>query len=193
MNITGILLAAGASTRFGSNKLLHRLPPDGQTILEKAAQNLASVSNHLHIICDPHNQIFTPYLNNLGYEYIDNPRTELGMGTSIACGVKATAHADAWLITLGDMPFIRPQTIKRISLALAAGNKIVAPFYQGQRGHPVGFSRDYYAQLCSLNLDSGAGNIIKDNPNDVFSIEVDDPGICQDVDQLSDINSRFRS
>ena len=97
-------------------------------------------------------------------------------------------HSDAWLIVLGDMPFIKPQSIAKIAQALVAGDKIVAPYYHGQRGHPVGFSRDYYSQLSSLDRDAGARNIIKDNQNNLTTIEINDPGICMDVDRRSDLN-----
>jgi len=185
--ITGILLAAGASTRFGGNKLLCPLD-DGKTIIERSARNLAAVIPDLIIINDPHNRALTQHLKTLDFTQLDNPQATLGMGASIACAVEATSHSDAWLIALGDMPFIRPQSIAKIAQALAAGDKIVAPFNCGQRGHPVGFSKDYYSQLSSLDTDSGARYIIKDNQKDLTAIEIDDPGICMDIDHRSDLN-----
>ena len=186
--ITGILLAAGASTRFGGNKLLCALD-DGKTIIERSALNLATVIPDLIIIYDAHNQALTQHLKTLHYTLINNPQAALGLGASIACGVKATKHSDAWLIALGDMPLIKPQSISKINQALVTGDKIVAPFYRGQRGHPVGFSRDYYSQLSSLDTDTGARDIIKDNQNDLTAIEIDDPGTCFDVDHRSDLKS----
>lgn len=185
--ITGVLLAAGASTRFGGNKLLCALD-DGKTIIERSAQNLAAVISDLIIVNDPQNQALTQHLKTLDFSFVNNHQATRGIGTSIACGVKAMKHSDAWLIVLGDMPFIKPQSIAKIAQALVAGDKIVAPYYHGQRGHPVGFSRDYYSQLSSLDRDAGARNIIKDNQNNLTTIEINDPGICMDVDRRSDLN-----
>ena len=184
--ITGIVLAAGASRRFDGNKLLFPLD-DGKTIIEQSARNLAKVISDLIIIHDPHNHALTQHLKTLDYTLIDNPQAALGMGASIACGVKATKHSDAWLIALGDMPYVNPKSIAKITQALAAGEKIVAPFYCGQRGHPVGFSKDYYSQLSSLDTDTGARIIIRNNQNDLTPLEIDDPGICMDVDRRSDL------
>ncbi len=188
MNITGILLAAGASTRFGSDKLLYQLNDKGPTIIEKSAQNLVAVINNIVIIIDPQNQALTQHLNTLQYPIIHNPLAKLGIGSSIACGVKATKHADAWLIALGDMPFIQAQSIQQVSRALGMKNKIIAPFFHGKRGHPVGFSKNYYTQLSVLTKDSGAHSIIKDHADNLIAIDLDDSGICMDIDRRCDLN-----
>jgi molybdenum cofactor cytidylyltransferase len=81
-----------------------------------------------------------------------------GMGDAIAAAVTATQDADGWLILPADMPMVPPGVV----LAVADGLKnrakpaIVAPFFQGQRGHPVGFSKSCQSDLLDLRGDFGA-------------------------------------
>src|SRR5947208_4959013 len=83
--------------------------------------------------------------------------------SSLACGVQATPDADGWLVALADMPWIKPSTIRTLAAALTAGADIVAPSYNGERGHPVGFARRHYAALSALTGDEGARAIVQVN------------------------------
>ena len=113
------------------------------------------------------------------------------MGTSIAAGVNASLDADGWIIALGDMPYVEPETIRAVCEALIAKNQIVIPAYRGRRGHPVGFARQYGKALCLLLGDVGAKSIIDtattENAAHLLQINVNDAGIVQDIDVPSDI------
>jgi molybdenum cofactor cytidylyltransferase len=109
------------------------------------------------------------------------------MGASLACGVRASAEADGWIIALADMPFIQSATIDAIVRALEQGAAIAAPVHEGKRGHPVGFGREYYAELAALGGDEGARAIVKRDEGKVVLVEVDDPGIHGDIDTPDDL------
>ena len=104
------------------------------------------------------------------------------MGASLACGVQSAPDADAWLIALADMPWIRPSTIRTLAAALAGGADIVAPSYDGERGHPVGFAQRHYAALSALTGDEGARAIVQVNQTTLRLEATDDPGVVRDVD-----------
>jgi len=110
-----------------------------------------------------------------------------GMGASLACGVAASADAGGWVVALADMPWIAPATIRAIANALADGAAIVAPSYRGQRGHPVGFSREYRDALAELTGDAGARSVLQRNPDRLTWVDVDDPGVLRDVDTRADL------
>lgn len=181
-NITALLLAAGRSSRFGSNKLLHPLGND--CVVLQAARNLASVCQHLLVVCNDTD--VTQRLALAGYETIHCPRSDDGLSASIACGILASREADGWLIALGDMPWIEPRTIRRVRDSLLQHDGIVAPAYQGQRGHPVGFGANYGEQLQQLTGDAGAGRLVRQR-DDVMLIPVDDPGVIRDIDHPADL------
>lgn len=186
----GILLAAGKSERFNSNKLLHPLL-DNTPMLLITAQKLASVLPHSIVVINSALKTFTPQLKQLGLRVVINEQAEQGMGSSIACGVRASQDANqqsgGWLITLADMPYIKTETLTRLANKLTEGADIVAPQFKQQRGHPVGFSCAYVNELLALNEDIGAKDIIKRNKEQLELVLTDDEGVVRDIDYPDDV------
>lgn len=190
----GILLAAGKSERFNSNKLLHPII-DNTPMLLMTAQKLASVLPGSVIVINPTLQSFTMQLEQMGLRVVINEQAEQGMGSSIACGVRASQNANqdanqkpsGWLITLADMPYIKTETLTLLANKLTEGADIVAPLYEQQRGHPVGFSHTYINELLALNEDIGARDIIKKNQDQLELVLTDDEGVVRDIDTPDDV------
>jgi molybdenum cofactor cytidylyltransferase len=103
----------------------------------------------------------------------------IGMGDSIAAGVSACAQLDGWLMVLGDMPFILPSSIEKV-LAGISPDSVSVPVQNAEYGHPVGFGRDFAAQLMALSGDRGAKPLFAKGR--VVEVAVDDPGVLWDVD-----------
>ena len=183
--ITGILLAAGKGSRFGSQKLLARLS-DGRYVVEASAQNLLAAVGRV-IAVTGRDEGLMRVLDDCGCQVVVNERAADGMGTSIGAGVGASLTAEGWIIALGDMPYIEAATIEKIKLALEEGAAIAVPVHQGKRGNPAGFARQYYAALCALNGDAGAKKIIDANIELARIIEVGDAGIFADIDVVGDL------
>ena len=110
-----------------------------------------------------------------------------GMGARLARGVAQRRGADGWIIALADMPLIKSATIAAIARELETGRELVAPAYQGQRGHPVGLSKRFGAQLLALDGDAGARDIIAAHKGELVLVECDDPGVLQDIDRREDL------
>ena len=79
------------------------------------------------------------------------------------------------------------QSIRTLAAALTAGADIVAPSYNGERGHPVGFARRHYAALSALTGDEGARAIVHVNRATLRLEATDDPGVLRDVDTRSQL------
>ncbi|MDY6979722.1 MAG: nucleotidyltransferase family protein [Pseudomonadota bacterium] len=188
MNTTGILLAAGLSQRFGSNKLLHPLS-DQTPMVVQCARNLTTVLAESVAVVGPGDPATAELLKQEGLQVVINPRPEDGLGSSLACAIRAVHEASGWLIMLGDMPWIDKQTIRAVAGALRQPRDIVAPLYGDRRGHPVGFGSAYVRQLIALDGDQGARSIINANPQHLTLISVNDPGVLRDVDYPQDIPS----
>ena len=186
MNISAILLAAGSGSRFGGDKLLHPLP-DGTAIGIAAARNLLAAVPDVIAVVRPGDFPLADLLEQEGCRVIICPHAARGMGASLAHGVAACRGADGWLIALADMPLIKSTTIETIARGLEAGRELVAPVYQGTRGHPVGLSKRFGAQLLALDGDAGARDIIAANRNELALLECDDPGILHDIDRREDL------
>jgi molybdenum cofactor cytidylyltransferase len=102
--------------------------------------------------------------------------------------VRASGNAGGWVVALADMPFIRPETIRRIAATIASGAAIAAPDYRGERGHPVGFAAAFRAALEQLIGDAGAREIVKGDASAVVRVEVDDAGVVRDIDTPADLS-----
>jgi len=190
--IVGILLAAGASARFGRPKLLAPLP-GGQPLAEAAARTLISVLPQSIAVVRPGDSALAALFRHLGLHIVINSRPDRGMGASLALGVQTRPNAAGWVIALGDMPCIEPRTVQRVTDALCAGASLAAPRYDGQRGHPVGFSPRFYQNLAALSGDTGAGSILGRHARELVLLDVKDPGVHLDVDSPSDLPLACRS
>ncbi len=102
-----------------------------------------------------------------------------GMGASIATGVAATANAPGWLILPADLPLVQADSLRRVAEALAQ-HTVVAPWVQGQRGHPVGFGAVCREALLALSGDQGAKSVMQAHAP--WRLDLDDLGCILDVD-----------
>jgi len=192
-NIRGILLAAGYSRRFGSNKLLHSLPAGspnaGVSIALASARHLVEALPDPVAVVRPRAQKLGLLLRDAGCTTVVCRNAAEGMGLSLAAGVRAAEEAHGWVIALADMPELRPDTIRLIAKALHEGAAIAAPSYRGERGHPVGFARRFLEDLLALRGDAGARDILRAHPDWITLLDVDDPGVLRDIDEPSDLEA----
>lgn len=184
--LVGVLLAGGSATRFGSDKLLHPLP-DGTPIAVAALRNLIAAIPHVVAVVRPGAPDLERALRAAGAEVTVCEHAAEGMGVTLAHAVRASGDAGGWVVALADMPFIRPETIRRVVDAVAGGAAIAAPEFRGERGHPVGFARAYRGALEQLAGDAGAREIVKARPAALARVAVDDPGVVRDIDTPADL------
>ena len=177
--IQGLLLAAGRSRRFGTDKRWATV--SGRPMaLHSALQCRAALAQVLVVLRGEDAEL-AALLLQAGMAFTHCPESARGMGHSLAHGVRHTAQAAGWVIGLADMPLLRPASIAAVAQAVAAG-RIVVPQHLGQRGHPVGFDRAFGPDLMALQGDSGARGVLKAHPHAVQALELDDPGVLLDVD-----------
>ena len=184
MNVAGLLLCGGAGRRFGGDKLLAGNPP----VAVRAARNLRSGVVRVLAVIPLERAALRQALEAEGCEILETDRTTRGMGASLAGAVEAAAGADAWIVALGDMPSVHPDTIVAVRHALESGARVAAPFdASGRRGHPVGFAADLRAELIALDGDTGARTLLERHADVVERIVTDDPGIFVDIDTPQDL------
>lgn len=187
--VVGILLAAGSSRRFGSNKLLAPLA-EGTPVGVAAARSLIGVLPDSIAVVRPADSELAALLRSQGLQIVECAQAEQGMGHTLAAAIGAAARADAWLIALADMPFIQSSTHADLVARLVEGTAIIAPHYQGRRGHPVGFAAEYGAELLALTGESGARDLLSRHASVLTRLEVDDPGILLDIDTPADLRAQ---
>ena len=190
--IVGLLLAAGSSRRFGANKLIQPLP-DGRSVAVHSCRNLLAGTGNVLAVVRQESGPLAACLRDEGAEVMEFAGADLGMGASLAFAVRSSAEAAGWLVALADMPWIRPMTVGLLVDAMGRGAALVAPVYQGRRGHPVGFSAVFRDRLISLSGDEGARSFLTEHAQVLTLREVDDPGILRDVDLPEDLRLHGRS
>lgn len=191
LNIVGLLLAAGAATRFGSDKLRHELP-HGVAIAVQAARHLKTGVARVVAVVRPGTPELVDALKAEGCEVVVCENAAEGMGASLACAAKAAGEADGYLVALGDMPFVRPTSIAAVRDALAKGAALAAPYFRSRRGHPVGLSRRFTRELSRLKGDEGAKQLLAANAAEIVKIPVGDPGVIRDIDTPGDLAPPLR-
>ena len=189
-----LILAAGLSSRMDqTNKLL--LPFRDRTVLECVVQSTIGVPLGETIVVTGHQDrqiraVLAPYPVRVAY----NPEFATGISSSIRRGVLAAApETGGYMILLGDMPLITTETIATVAKAATrpGAPPILVATMQGRHGHPVVFAASFREALLQLQGDVGARGLIAEHDDWVAPIEVDDPGIFQDIDTRSTYNALY--
>jgi len=158
--IAGILLASGASTRFGGDKLTASL--DGRPLVRRSAEALAGAVDTLCVVVRDDALAIRRALEGLPIRWVINRDAEQGMSTAIRAGITALpAQVDAAIIALGDQPLVDARVVERlVARWRECGAPAVQPCYDDGRGHPVLFGSALFPALCALEGDVGARSVL---------------------------------
>jgi molybdenum cofactor cytidylyltransferase len=159
--VSGLLLAAGTSSRFGRVKQLAEL--GGVTLVERAARMLEeSDVDEVVVVLGHASQEVKSRLAGEHVRIVFNPNFRAGLGSSVAAGVRSLdRRSEAVVVCLSDQPFVTTGLVNRVvsrfvetradAVAAAAGD-IVSP--------PMLLSKSLYGQLRELKGDKGAKGIV---------------------------------
>lgn len=165
MQPTVIILASGRGERFlASGGSTHKLQAQlaGKSVLQHTLDAVRASGLPWH-------------LEDAGHP---------GMGDSIAAAVRATSQATGWLILPADLPLVQSDTLRAVAAALN-GHEVAVPIFEGQRGHPVGFSVRCRDALLNLSGNKGAAPVIR--AYQAIELIVTDPGCVMDIDTVDDL------
>lgn len=179
-----IMLAAGRSRRFGSNKLLYRMH-DGRPMILHALEPYLECGLDISCICHEKDKDLRHLLieKNIDVITLSSSGFDNGMGDSIANGVLQKPSGSGWLIALADMPYLKRETLH--ALLPRYHNSIVRPRYGTNPGHPVYFPKRFREELTALKGEEGGRKLFKNEK--LHLITVFDRGCIQDIDFPSDI------
>ncbi len=165
---------------------MKHLLPNGRSILATTISIYESVFSNIVVIVKDNQALPIEEMETSKTKVLECRESSEGMGRTIACGIKHIGNAKSVLIALGDMPYVSVKTVALMKEKMQSAG-IVVPYYNGQRGNPIGFGSFYFEQLCKLRGDKGARDIIKNNSSLVDQLEVSDSGILRDIDTPTDI------
>ncbi|HET9718801.1 MAG TPA: nucleotidyltransferase family protein [Solirubrobacteraceae bacterium] len=177
----GLVLAAGAGTRFagGGPKLLAEL--DGRPVLEHVITAMCAVRelDRVLVVLGAHaDEVLTGVAFGRA-EPVRCPDWAEGMAASLRCGAAALTGADRVLVALGDAPGLTPEVVLRL-LAAPAGARAV---YRERPGHPVVLGRQHLRRLAEVQGDTGARRLLEEGPR----VECGDLASGLDIDTVADL------
>lgn len=179
--IAGLLLAAGRSSRFGSDKLL--APLRGHPVLFWSAAALATEVEALYVVMPPESGERRAAVRGVAAEIVEHPDRDAGLASSLRAGIAALPDTvEAVVIGLADQPLVSSAVVRALCERWYRERvDAVAPRYRDGPGHPVLFDRAMFAELSSLSGDRGARELLRDLGDRLAVVRVDDE-IPVDVD-----------
>lgn len=195
-----IMLAAGNSRRFGSNKLLY--PVDGVLMYrhvfdklmqvrecfadrlsaEKPSERKITVEGLSVTVVTQYKEIYE-YVCGRGAQALYNPEPDRGISSSVKIGLNANRDADAVLFCVADQPWLRMETIEAlIQTAVTSEKGIACVSCDGSMGNPCLFKRKYFRELLSLEGDKGGKKVICAHREDTAVVEISETRELLDMD-----------
>lgn len=186
-SLAGVILAAGTSSRFGSeNKLL--IPVDGTPLVRRAVAPFIDVLDRVFVVLGYMATEVREAVADLPVTCVLNRDYADGQATSVRRGLAAIgSNVNGVVIGLGDMPAINPTTVSYLCEAFDAGaGDPVAAAFNENRGNPVLFGSQHFDKLHNLTGDTGARSILFSSKTTVL-VETNDPGVRKDIDSRDDL------
>lgn len=189
--VAAIVLAAGRSSRMGRHKLI--LPLGGRPLVAHvvAAACSSRAEPILVVVGHEAERVREAVLGACPPErarFVVSPDYASGMASSLRAGLIAVPPACAGaLVLLGDQPLVGPAVLDRlVAAAQEHPQQIVAASYGGQRGNPVYFPREDFAELEAITGDEGGRAVVARHRDRVMLVECGDLAAALDVDDLAD-------
>jgi molybdenum cofactor cytidylyltransferase len=184
--IGGLILAAGAGTRFGGAKQIAEL--DGRPLLEHSIRAMsASPVERVVVVLGAGAEEVLARVDLDGAKPIVCERWEEGQSASLAFGLGELSGCEAVVVTLGDLPRLSTNAIRRVIAARGEGAEAVRATYAGEPGHPVLLERELFERLRDVTGDHGARNLLLSvSPREVAC---DDLGGGEDVDTPAQLDT----
>ena len=183
-----VLLAAGAGSRFGGDKLLAPYR-SGRLIDASLDAALAASPVEVVVVTGGGTEALEAHLAARpgAFRVVRCADWHVGMSASLKAGLAAVAGADAVAVFLGDMPGVPEGLVAQLSAAVQAGAAAAAPVCEGRRGNPVVLGAEVLARGGELTGDRGAGPLLEGLGSRLALIPNDDKGVLFDVDRKEDL------
>lgn len=191
-SVCTIVLAAGASTRMKTQKML--LPFKGETIIETVIDNALNVTDNVVVVLGSHKEQVAEKLAGRNILIAENENYLKGMLSSVICGFNTIPDkTKAALLFLGDQPHIPSAAAELVvSEWEKSGKGIVIPTFNGKRGHPVLIETRFRNEIENLDPEKGLRQLMEFRKNDILEVDCPYPGILRDIDTPKEYDDEIK-
>jgi molybdenum cofactor cytidylyltransferase len=181
--VSAVVLAAGASTRMGSQKLLLLL--GGEPLLRRSVRQVcdAGFDDVLVVLGSEHEQTRTA-LEGLAVRHAVNAQYASGMGSSFRTAVEHLPESEAAMFALADQPFVTSVEYRTVLDAYRHDpHGIVSVRYGEVMAPPHLFEREFFPELAQLQ--HGARSLLQRHQDRTLVLQFR-PDLLVDVDTPED-------
>jgi molybdenum cofactor cytidylyltransferase len=185
-SLFAIVLAAGASTRFGSPKQLVRI--SGRPLLHSAVTRASEVvGSALIVVLGAGAAELAPLLKHSPGLVVVNQDWREGLASSIRAGIARLPLTCAGaMLLLADQPAVTADDLRRLAGTWRKQPQyIAAALYAGAPGVPAIFPRSVFQQLARLRGDQGARALLRRSADRLVRVPM--PGAAIDIDTPEDL------
>lgn len=180
-NVCALVLAAGFSLRYGSDKRFSGSEP----LILRSLKNIINSFDTIYLVHRDNDAKIIALLKALPINLIKAPSDNISLGTSISVGFEYINNTqipyESCAVFLADMPFIKEETIHKLQ-SYQHHNSIIRPKFNNNYGHPVLFGNNFFHELTNIKGKDGASDVIKRNFNHLTTIKIEDSGVIEDID-----------
>jgi molybdenum cofactor cytidylyltransferase len=194
-SVVAVVLAAGLSSRMGKSKAL--LPwDDNRSVIEQILSQIQQANlQDILVVTGYLAEQVTAKAAAMGVAAIHNPDYATGeMLSSLKVGLMAQPETvSAALVVLADQPRLQPEVIHQLTNAYEQGKgEIVAPRYQGERGHPMLISRQFWDEIVALPAGGAPRDVIQRHRDKLYFVDVETDSVLSDIDTPQDYERERR-
>ena len=195
--ISAVIMASGKSERMGENKLL--LEYKGMTFIENILEKVINekfyevaivvsdrkVKKKCQDFIEKFNEINNSETAERSIYIVENREPEKGQSESIKLGLKILRKCSGYMFFSGDQPFLSKDTIKKVMRNFKEG-MITVPEYNGKKGLPTIFGKNFKNELLELEGDTGGKPVIERNKDKIKIVKIENPYEGRDIDTKED-------
>ncbi len=181
--VAAVVLAAGQSSRMGTNKLLADV--NGLPMIRRTVAAMRQAADLTVVVTGRDAGEIAGALDGLPVTLVHNAQYADGLATSLRAGIEALPpDTDVAVIALGDMPLVSPEAVRRLIAAYspAEHRSVCVPVFKGERGNPVLWGRQHFEALKGMTGDKGARVLFEPLADEIVEVAMPDEAVLLDAD-----------